>query len=167
MNILAIFLLLAGVVIPQPQSIESTDKIVDKSRLAKVVYKDVKGLSEDKEYNINGEFMQNGYEANTLKLGNGVIAMARGDYSSYSYFGSDVVEEGYNSAGSQFFIMHEKSPHLDGSYAAFGKVTEGIEIVNKIAEVATDFRDKPLEPQVMKSVTVDTQGETYTEPEKC
>ena len=72
-----------------------------------------------------------------------------------------------DSAGSQFFIMHETSPHLDGSYAAFGKVIEGLDVVNKIAETATDFRDRPFENQVMKTVTVDTQGVEYDEPEKC
>ena len=71
-----------------------------------------------------------------------------------------------DSAGSQFFIMHEKSPHLDGAYAAFGKITEGMDIVNKIAETATDYSDRPLEAQVMKKVTVETFGETYEEPEK-
>ena len=70
-----------------------------------------------------------------------------------------------DSAGSQFFIMHKNSPHLDGSYAAFGKVIEGLEVVNKIAEVNTDLRDKPIKPQVMKSVTVDTQGVDYEAPE--
>ena len=72
-----------------------------------------------------------------------------------------------DSAGSQFFIMHETSPHLDGSYAAFGKVIEGLDVVNKIAETATDFRDRPFENQVMKTVTVDTQGVEYDEPETC
>lgn len=72
-----------------------------------------------------------------------------------------------NSAGSQFFIMHKNSPHLDGAYAAFGKVTEGIEAVNKIAECETDFSDRPIEPQIMKTVTVDTFGVEYPEPEKC
>ena len=103
-------------------------------------------------YQIKGEFLQNGFP-NHLRHEPGVLSMARAMHP--------------DSAGSQFFIMHETSPHLDGSYAAFGKVIEGLDVVNKIAEVATDFRDKPLEPQVMKSVTVDTQGETYAEPEKC
>ena len=72
-----------------------------------------------------------------------------------------------DSAGSQFFIMHKNSPHLDGQYAAFGKVIEGMENVNKIAECMTDFGDRPLEVQKMKNVTVDTFGVTYPEPEKC
>lgn len=71
-----------------------------------------------------------------------------------------------DSAGSQFFIMHETSPHLDGSYAAFGKVTDGMDVVNKIAETATDYSDRPLETQRMKKVTVDTMGTEYPEPEK-
>ena len=71
-----------------------------------------------------------------------------------------------NSAGSQFFIMHKNSPHLDGQYAAFGKVTEGMDIVNKIAEVKTDYSDRPVQEQKMKKVTVETFGETYDEPEK-
>ena len=71
-----------------------------------------------------------------------------------------------NSAGSQFFIMHKTSPHLDGSYAAFGKITEGMDIVNKIAEAPTDYSDRPLEDQRIKSMTVDTFGVDYPEPEK-
>ena len=70
-------------------------------------------------------------------------------------------------AGSQFFIMHKDAPHLDGAYAAFGKVTEGMEAVDKIAETATDYSDRPLEDQIMKSVTVETFGREYPEPEKC
>lgn len=71
-----------------------------------------------------------------------------------------------DSAGSQFFIMHKDSPHLDGAYAAFGKITEGMEIVDRIAETDTDYSDRPIKPQVLKTVTVETFGETYPEPEK-
>lgn len=103
-------------------------------------------------YSIKGEFTMNGF-SNDLKHTPGVLSMARTMMP--------------DSAGSQFFIMHQTSPHLDGQYAAFGKVIEGLEIVDKIAQVATDYSDKPLEPQVMKKVTVDTFGEVYPEPEKC
>ena len=102
-------------------------------------------------YSIKGEFAQNGVK-NDLKHTEGVLSMARAMNP--------------NSAGSQFFIMHKNSPHLDGSYAAFGKVVEGMDIVNKIAETPTDYSDRPLEDQVMETVTVDTFGETYPEPEK-
>ena len=102
-------------------------------------------------YGIKGEFAQNGYE-NNLKHTAGVLSMARSMMP--------------NSAGSQFFIMHKDAPHLDGSYAAFGKITEGMDVVNKIAETRTDYSDRPLEDQVMESVTVDTFGETYPEPNR-
>ena len=102
-------------------------------------------------YSIKGEFSANGVE-NNLKHTEGVLSMARSMMP--------------NSAGSQFFIMHKDAPHLDGAYAAFGKVIEGMENVNKIAETATDFSDRPLAEQKMKSVTVDTFGVTYPEPEK-
>jgi peptidyl-prolyl cis-trans isomerase B (cyclophilin B) len=72
-----------------------------------------------------------------------------------------------NSAGSQFFIMHQPAPHLDGQYAAFGKVTEGMDVVNKIAMTRTDYRDKPVTPQIMKTVTVECFGVEYPEPEKA
>lgn len=91
-------------------------------------------------YSIKGEFSQNGFK-NDLKHTEGVLSMARSMRP--------------DSAGSQFFIMHKAAPHLDGAYAAFGKVIEGMDVVNKIAEVATDYSDKPLEPQVMKTVTVE------------
>ncbi len=102
-------------------------------------------------YSIKGEFAMNGVE-NNLKHTEGVLSMARAMNP--------------NSAGSQFFIMHKNSPHLDGQYAAFGKVIEGMDVVNKIAETATDWNDRPLQKQVMKSVTVDTFGVDYPEPEK-
>lgn len=101
-------------------------------------------------YSIKGEFSSNGVE-NNLKHTAGVLSMARSMQP--------------NSAGSQFFIMHKDAPHLDGSYAAFGKIVQGMNVVDKIAETATDYNDKPLEPQVMKSVTVDTFGVEYPEPE--
>ncbi len=91
-------------------------------------------------YSIKGEFTSNGFN-NTLKHTRGVISMAR--------------SMNPNSAGSQFFIMHKDSPHLDGSYAAFGKVTEGIEMVDKIAETETDYRDKPLTEQKIKNITIE------------
>lgn len=103
-------------------------------------------------YSIKGEFNQNGF-TNQLKHTEGVLSMARAMHP--------------NSAGSQFFIMHKNSPHLDGSYAAFGKVIEGMDVVNAIADVRTDYNDRPMKEQKMKTVTVDTFGETYPEPEKC
>lgn len=103
-------------------------------------------------YCIKGEFTYNNF-VNNLKHKAGVISMAR--------------SLNPDSAGSQFFIMHKDAPHLDGSYAAFGKVIEGMDVVNKIAETRTDYNDKPLEPQIMKKVTVETFGKIYPEPEKC
>ena len=102
-------------------------------------------------YTIKGEFSQNGF-ANDLRHTEGVLSMARAMHP--------------DSAGSQFFIMHKNSPHLDGAYAAFGKITEGMDIVNKIAETATDYSDRPLEEQKMKKVTVDTMGVENPAPEK-
>jgi len=101
-------------------------------------------------YSIKGEFASNGFK-NDLKHTRGVLSMARSMRP--------------DSAGSQFFIMHQDAPHLDGEYAAFGKVIEGMDVVNKIAEVRTDYMDKPLEAQVMKTVTVETFGVDYPEPE--
>jgi peptidyl-prolyl cis-trans isomerase B (cyclophilin B) len=103
-------------------------------------------------YDIKGEFAYNGFE-NNLRHTEGVLSMARAMHP--------------DSAGSQFFIMHKNSPHLDGQYAAFGKVIEGMENVNKIASCMTDFGDRPIEVQKMKKVEVDTFGEVYPEPEKC
>ena len=102
-------------------------------------------------YAIRGEFSNNGFK-NDLKHEPGVLSMARTMFP--------------DSGGSQFFIMHETSPHLDGDYAAFGKVIEGMDVVNKIAATDTDYSDRPLAPQVMKQVTVELFGETYPEPEK-
>lgn len=102
-------------------------------------------------YGIKGEFAENGFE-NNLKHSAGVLSMARSMMP--------------DSAGSQFFIMHKDAPHLDGAYAAFGKVIEGMDNVNKIAETNTDYSDRPLEDQVIKKVTVDTFGVDYPEPEK-
>lgn len=103
-------------------------------------------------YDIRGEFAYNGF-ANDLKHTEGVLSMARAMHP--------------DSAGSQFFIMHKTSPHLDGQYAAFGKVIEGMEVVNKIADTDVDYNDRPLVTQKMQSVTVDTMGVDYPEPEKC
>ena len=102
-------------------------------------------------YQIKGEFSQNGFK-NNLKHTPGVLSMARSMMP--------------NSAGSQFFIMHQNSPHLDGQYAAFGKLVEGLDVVDKIAQVGTDWSDRPMVPQIIESMTVETFGETYPEPEK-
>ena len=102
-------------------------------------------------YSIRGEFANNGFK-NDLKHTPGVLSMARTMMP--------------DSAGSQFFIMHKTSPHLDGDYAGFGKVIEGMDIVDRIAATQTDFRDCPLSPQTMARVTVETFGAEYPEPEK-
>ena len=101
-------------------------------------------------YGIKGEFRNNGFD-NQLKHDAGVLSMARSMMP--------------DSAGSQFFIMHKPAPHLDGDYAAFGKVIEGMEVVDRIANEKT-FMDKPYHDQIMETVTVDTLGEEYPEPEK-
>ena len=103
-------------------------------------------------YCIKGEFLQNGFP-NSLNHTEGVLSMARAMSP--------------NSAGSQFFIMHKDAPHLDGAYAAFGKVIDGMENVNKIADVRTDYSDRPMKEQKIKAMTVETFGEEYPEPEKC
>ena len=102
-------------------------------------------------YSIRGEFSSNGFQ-NDLKHTPGVLSMARSMMP--------------DSAGSQFFIMHKTSPHLDGEYAAFGKVTEGLDVVDRIACVATSYSDRPIEDQRMKTVTVETFGVEYPEPER-
>ncbi len=102
-------------------------------------------------YSIKGEFSANGFK-NELKHTRGVLSMAR--------------SQSPNSAGSQFFIMHQDSPHLDGQYAAFGKVTSGLDVVDAIAGTKTDYNDRPINDQRLTKVTVDTQGVDYPEPEK-
>ena len=99
-------------------------------------------------YSIKGEFSANGFKKNTLKHTRGVLSMARSMMK--------------DSAGSQFFVMHADAPHLDGQYAAFGKVIEGMDAVDHVAETKTGFQDRPVEEQRMKQVTVETFGETYT-----
>lgn len=103
-------------------------------------------------YSIKGEFAANGFD-NQLKHTAGVISMARSMMP--------------DSAGSQFFIMHKDAPHLDGQYAAFGKVVEGMDVVNQIAETDTDFSDKPYDDQIIKSIKVETFDVDYPEPQKC
>ena len=99
-------------------------------------------------YSIKGEFARNGFRENTLRHTRGVLSMARSMMP--------------NSAGSQFFIMHADAPHLDGDYAAFGKVTDGMDVVDRIASVRTGMQDRPIEEQKIARATVDTFGETYT-----
>ena len=138
-------------------------------------------LKEQKTESIKGEFAKNGFE-NTLSHTRGVISMARADYTSYS---SQLTTESYNSAGSQFFIMTANNTSLDGTYAAFGKVIEGMDVVEKIANVKVVYRDseleenaeapkdsegntiasdKPIEPPIIKSITVETFGIDYGMP---
>lgn len=133
------------------------------------------GQDSDDEYTIKGEFIANGDNDNTLKHERGVISMARSDYSSYS---STLATEGYNSASCQFFITTEDSESsLDGLYAAFGKVTEGMDVVDKIANVEVETReeqtdsssdltqDRPIDPPVITSIRVETYGVNYGMPE--
>lgn len=104
-------------------------------------------------YSIKGEFTLNNFKGNDIKHERGVLSMARAMDP--------------DSAGSQFFIMHKNASYLDGQYAAFGKVTEGMEVVDKIASVKTDWNDKPQTPQIMECVTVETFGTEYPAPVKC
>lgn len=103
-------------------------------------------------YSIKGEFDMNGFK-NTLKHTRGVLSMARAMNP--------------NSAGSQFFIMHQDAPYLDGQYASFGKLTDGFDVLDEIANCKTDYSDRPYEDQKMQTVTVETFGETFDKPEKC
>ena len=98
-------------------------------------------------YSIKGEFARNGFRQNNLKHTRGVLSMARSMMP--------------NSAGSQFFIMHANAPHLDGDYAGFGKVTEGMDVVDALAQTPTGFQDRPVREQRIKAATVETFGETY------
>ncbi len=140
-------------------------------------------VKEDKEYNIPGEFIANGYNNNILKHKKGVISMARSDYGSTS---SSLLTKGYNSAGSQFFIMTEDNSSLDGLYAAFGEVIEGMKVVEKIANTEVFYRtselkkdekppkdkdgneiasDTPKKAPVIKKITVETNGVDYGVPQ--
>ena len=128
------------------------------------------GGSDTETYAIEGEFIANGYTNNTLKFKRGVIAMARSDYSSLS---TSLTTQGYNSAGSQFFIMTADNDNLNGLYAAFGEVKEGMDIVDQIVNVEVVTRDqtadegvdKPVNPPVITSIRVETYGVDYGEPE--
>ena len=122
--------------------------------------------SDTETYAIKGEFVQNGFNQNTIRHEKGVISMARSDYSQMGLY-----EEGYNSAGSQFFIMTEDNSSLNGYYAAFGKVIEGMEVLDKLNETKVEEAEDgaeastPVDPPVIKSVRVDTFGVDYGEPE--
>lgn len=134
---------------------------------------DLKQNGDDSKYSITGEFIANGYTNNNLKHEEGVISMARSDYTSYS---STLKEESYNSAGSQFFIMTAANTSLDGNYAGFGKVIEGMDIVHKIEAVEVKAEDEgtessastekstPVNAPVIKSITIDTKGIDYGMP---
>lgn len=140
-------------------------------------------VEKDQTYNIKGEFIANGYKKNNIKHEKGVISMARSDYSQYS---SSLTTKGYDSAGSQFFIMTDNNTQLDGLYAAFGKVIEGMDVVEKVANVEVYYRsselkedeeapkdeegntissDTPKKQPVIKSISVETNGVDYGVPE--
>lgn len=136
---------------------------------------DIKDVEDDTKYNIKGEFLANDYKDNKIKFERGVIAMARSNYTQYGLY-----KESYNSAGSQFFIMHKDTENLNGSYAGFGKVIgDGIKVVDAIAELETKTEtkqnengeststptDEPVNPPVIKSIKVETYGIDYGEPE--
>lgn len=131
-----------------------------------------KNSDSDKQYNIDGEFMNNDYENNTLKLEKGVIAMARNDFSSYAYYYPTLLKEGYNTAGSQFFIMTTNDyTSLTGAYAGFGKVIEGFDVLEKIADTkvtkaSEDSTEEsmPEEAPVIKSIRVETFDTNYSMP---
>lgn len=135
----------------------------------------ISGSSDNgsEEYSIEGEFILNGYTKNTLKHKRGIISMARGDYSTAG--SSTLIKKGYDSASSQFFITTKTSQSLDGAYAAFGEVLEGMDVVDKIVNVEVETResnpedtsltaDRPINPPVIKSIRVDTKGVDYGTP---
>lgn len=132
---------------------------------------DVKDNGEDKTYSVKGEFLANGYKKNTLKHEEGVISMARSDYSSMGT--SALMQEGYNSAGSQFFIVTKDNTSLNGRYTGFGKVIEGMNIIHQVEAVdvvtrdseAEEGVDKPVNPPIIKSISVETFGVNYGTPE--
>jgi peptidyl-prolyl cis-trans isomerase B (cyclophilin B) len=130
----------------------------------------------EKEYSINGEFSVNKYKNNELKFERGTVGLARKDYTYYSSLSSDLIEEGYNSGYAEFFIMTKAEEGFNGYYAPFGKVTEGMEIADKISQLETTVETDqqtgkasssttPVNPPVIKSMTVDTFGVNYGEPE--
>lgn len=128
---------------------------------------DLKGEENDEKYSIKGEFVQNGFNKNNIRFEKGVIAMARSDYSSMG-----MTEEGYNSAGSQFFIMTKDNANLNGQYAAFGKVIEGWDVLDKLnetevqpAESEDSEASTPVNAPVITSIKVETNGVDYGEPE--
>ena len=126
---------------------------------------------EDFEYSINGEFAENGYTNNTLKFERGTVGLSRADYTNYAT-DEDIKKEGFNSGFASFFITLKEEPELDGIYAPFGKVTQGMEIIDKISKIATESQveggenSKPLNPPIIKYITVDTFGINYPTPER-
>lgn len=156
--------------------IQGGDRTGDGSGSPSLAYLDnsiSKGSDADKDYNIDGEFLQNNYEANTLKLEKGVIAMARNDFSSYASYYPSLVEKGYNSSGSQFFIMTtDDNISLTGYYAGFGKVIEGFDVLEKVASVEVKKSSEedteesaPVNAPIIDNIRVETFGEEYSKPE--
>ena len=149
---------------------ETTGKTKKESTIKSVTLKDLgyEGSNKDDSYSIKGEMPANGNTKNTLKHDEGVISMARADYTSYS---SSLKEESYNSATTQFFIMTKKTTSLDGYYTAFGKVIEGLDVVHKIEDAEVEKAEEegaeestPVDNIIITSVTVDTQGVKYEKP---
>ena len=164
------FMIQGGGYVIEEKTDEKTGETKKESTIKSVTLADLGYEGENKEdnYSIKGEMLSNGYN-NTLKHEEGVISMARADYTSYS---SSLTEESYNSATTQFFIMTERNTYLDGTYTAFGKVIEGLNIVHNIegaevekTETEGDEESTPVNHIIIKSVTVDTQGVKYEKPE--